>query len=349
VDHYELLRDAPSTVDILIYETESVEGSPADNLLKQAERLEGVTARIFGQGQHFEGYGSKYAALYPILNKMDPEKLVVITDGRDVLVNNPTQSDTYLTSAVEDFRAAYDELTYSYPEAIVVSAEAQCCVSALTHASPGAYYNADGSRNERSCSSGEKDCLWGGEEKALPWQIFMKELAHDRNFGGYEDMYLNAGLMAGKVKNLLQVIEAASIGKDEDDQAVLTDFMYKNPDKIVLDYAQTMFGNNRGGLGGMEDGSCTFKLDEETTSEERLVHSKTGSSPLFLHSPGGFYKCHDYLSAKLGNDVISKTVRRQLGGSYNNYGKGIKMGDDETGYLRLGIGIDYEDWMEPTD
>lgn len=259
-------------------------------------------------GDDFEGFGSKYAAVYPLLSKMNPASLVVISDGRDVLINNPMFDHADVSSAVSEFRSAYSELTSTYPRAIVVSAEAQCCVSALTHVVPGQYYNTDGTRNSRACASGEEGCLWAGEEKAMPWENFMRQIAVDRAIAtDNADIYLNAGLMAGSASNLIRVIESAMIGKDEDDQAVLTDYMFLHPEEIVLDYGQTLFGNNRGGIEGTEEEKCVFDLsDEDSSSSMRLVHAKTGTSPLFLHSPGKFLECHDELAAKLG--VVSEAV-----------------------------------------
>ena len=170
------------------------------------------------------------------------------------------QSNAYSAFSVQEFRDAYNEIIKDSPNAIVVSAEAQCCVSALTHVALGGYFNADGSRNKRSCSSGEEDCMWAGDDKALPWEKFMKTLALERTDSDSDDIYLNAGLMVGTAKNLMRVISSASIAKYEDDQAVLTDFMYYHPDQIILDYGQTIFGNNRGGHGGFTDDSCTFDV-----------------------------------------------------------------------------------------
>lgn len=316
-----------STVHVLLYETESHKDSQAQSLMKQLGQLDGIHGTVFGEGKGFEGYGSKYSALYPSLKKMDPEVLIVVSDGRDVLINNPMHSDAYRTSAVEEFRRHYEELTSSYPSgAIVISAEAQCCVSALTYVAPGDYFNEDGSRNQHSCASGEAGCTWAGDDKALPWEDFMRNLALERNTEAtkYDDIYLNAGLMAGKARDLLRVIEKAGVGKDEDDQAVLTDFMYMNPNSIILDYGQNLFGNNRGGLGGMDDGSCVFELsDDESLGGGRLVHSKTLSSPLFLHSPGGFFECQDSLAVKLGVKDAASTDHRRLKqgkGTGCNYG-----------------------------
>jgi hypothetical protein len=297
-------------INVLIYETdESSTDTPSLRLVEQASRLEGVEASIFGRGQSFEGFGSKYAAVYPVLKKMSPTALVVLSDGRDVLLNNPASSDKYVANAVAAFRAAFEGLTVNHPGAVVISAEAQCCVSALTHAVPGNYYNTDGSRNQRACASGEDDCLWEGDVKAAPWEAFMKEIALRRSSQNFDDVYLNAGLMAGSAGDLVRLIERANIGKDEDDQAVLTDFMYNYPESIVLDYGQTMFGNNRGGLDGMEEGECMFTL-QDGSDHERLVHKTTLSSPLFVHSPGGFLQCHEDLSIKLGFQAAVRTSRR---------------------------------------
>jgi len=279
--------------------------------VNQADQLPGVSAAVFGQGQHFDGYGSKYSAVLPMLKKMASGDLVVLSDGRDVLINNPSFSGSETSqAALAEFRAAFEAITAQKPHAVVVSAEAQCCVSALTFAEPGDYFAADGSRAQRACSSGADDCLWNGDDKAKPWESFMQAIALERTEGkSYDDVYLNAGLMAGKVEDLIHVIEAAAIGNEEDDQAVLTDYMYQNQDAIVLDYGQTLFGNNRAG----EEDSCMFELPTTgVRGQQRLVHTKTATTPLFVHSPGGLLKCHEELSDALGMQQVSHNARRRL-------------------------------------
>jgi hypothetical protein len=346
------LQSIRRQITVLIYETESMDETPANHLVQHISRLEGFDAYVFGNGQGFEGYGSKYAAAYPILKELPADNLVVISDGRDVLLNNPLSTDRYSKTAAIEFRKAFDTLIGGSKEgAVVVSAEAKCCVSALTHATPGSYYNEDGSRNERACPSGEEDCLFKGDTFALPWETFMKSLAIERSKNNevYDDVYLNAGLMVGTTKDLLRLIERAEIGKDEDDQAVLTDFMYHNPNAIVLDYGQTLFGNNRGGFYNNalsyeenKDSTCMFHLPEND-SHNRLHHSKTNTSPLFVHSPGGYLRCHDDLVHKLGYASIAAKARRRLMGSSwvgersgCNYAR-ICLGSHR-GYLGLGFG-----------
>jgi hypothetical protein len=295
------------TINVLVYDTKAGENSATLRLVDQASRLVGVEASLFGTDGEFEGFGSKYAALYPRLTKMAPDALVIVSDGYDVLINNPANALDN-TTPVSQFLAAYKELIANHPNAIVVSAEAQCCVSALTHVLPGGYYNADGSRNARACASGEEGCLWVGDDEAQPWITFMEKKARDNKAKpDCEDLYLNAGLMVGSVKNLMRLIESSAIGKDEDDQAVLTDYMYLHPDEILLDYGQKLFGNNRGAQG---KSGCVF--DATDADHQRLVHLKTGTTPLFVHSPGAFLQCEDDLSAKLGIVSATAATRRRL-------------------------------------
>jgi hypothetical protein len=305
-------------VQILVYETEPGSSSPATILTEQASALPGVTATLVGVGSHFEGFGSKYAAVLPILQTMPGDELVVLSDARDVLLNIPASSDaTAAAQAVREFHDAFHAVSFQYPGAIVVSAEAQCCVSALTYVQPGDYFDDAGKRNKRACASGEADCLWNGDEMSLPWENFMKNVAQQRLGNGValmDDVYLNAGLIVGKAQDLLRVFQAADIAATEDDQAVLTDYMFRNPSEIVLDYGQTLFGNNRGGMTDLNAlDQCMFKLAAAASGKnDRLVHTKTDTSPLFVHSPGGFLQCHEDLSALLGAQQISTVSRRRL-------------------------------------
>ena len=294
----------------MIFETEVTEGddAPAQHLMRQASAISGLQATLIGQGQKFDGFGSKYEAVIPLLRTLPSDTIVVLSDARDVLINIQSEK-TVVEEALQDFREAFSAVTFQQPGAIVISAEAQCCVSALTYAQPGDYFDAiTGERTQRACSSGEADCLWNGDAFAEPWQNFMKDVALQRMEKGasvIDDIYLNAGLMVGWAADLLRVLEAADILGTEDDQAVLTDYMYRNPQDILLDYGQTMFGNNRGGLEGEE--SCMFQMQAQ-----RLAHIKTDSTPLFVHSPGGFLQCHDDLAAQLGWKAVSSKTRRRL-------------------------------------
>lgn len=309
-------------VNLLIYETDASLAT-RNTMLEVGNKISGIKASLIGQGQEFEGFGSKYSAVLPKLKALDPNALTVISDGRDVLMNFH-HGKSSATTVTEQFVKAFEGLHSQHPGAVVVSAEAQCCVSALTYVAPGDYFTATGDRAARACFSGHDDCLWNGDDKATPWESFMKDLAKERKASEKnEDIYLNAGLMVGYAADLVRVMEKANIGEHEDDQAVLTDYMYRYPKELILDYGQELFGSNRAD-------SCMMELD---SASDRLVHKETQTSPLFVHSPGGSNKCHDDLSDALEQadaSASSTKVRRRLRqwktSHTSNYGKTCSSG-----------------------
>ena len=121
----------------------------------------------------------------------------------------------------------------------------------------------------------------------------MQSLAQERTGEqNYEDIYLHAGLMAGRAEDLIHLIESVAIENEEDDQAVLTDYMYQNQDDIVLDYGQTLFGNNR----AIEEDNCIFTLPSSGVhGQDRMVHMKTQTAPLFVQSSSGSLQCREQL------------------------------------------------------
>eukprot|EP00581_Thalassiosira_minuscula_P028591 CAMPEP_0183755862 /NCGR_PEP_ID=MMETSP0739-20130205/4565_1 /TAXON_ID=385413 /ORGANISM="Thalassiosira miniscula, Strain CCMP1093" /LENGTH=1102 /DNA_ID=CAMNT_0025992861 /DNA_START=157 /DNA_END=3465 /DNA_ORIENTATION=+ len=292
-------------LQLLIYETEPLETSPAARHVRRADEMRGINVTVIGQETTFRGFGSKYAAAVSALKDLPRDSLVVLSDSRDVITNihqaKSHGQHVNLYSSLNQFRKNFDSLTSDSKGAIVVSTEAQCCVTALGHIKPGDLFAKDGKRTGRACSSGSPNCVWKGVEQAKPWNDFMEERAVEQGKDEVADIYLNAGLIAGKAKDLLKVIKALDLEEDEDDQAVLTAFMYRNPKSIVLDYDQSMFGNNRWALG--EEDGCMFDVPADEKDEapvgRRLEHIETGASPLFIHSPGRFMDCHQGLLDKL--------------------------------------------------
>jgi hypothetical protein len=137
-------------VQLLMYETE-VTAKPI--MAIQASNIPGLTASIVGQGTKFEGFGSKYDAVIPHLRQFDPDTLVVLSDARDVIINEPAHREysaeeiKSISAAVLHFRQQVDHLATEYPGAIILSAEAQCCVGALTYAKMGDYIPMVHARN----------------------------------------------------------------------------------------------------------------------------------------------------------------------------------------------------------
>jgi len=295
-------------IHVLMYETdESIEHDPSSPLsfFKERSTFANLPTTVYGGGQSYKGFGDKYQTLRSVLDAIDPNKIVVVADARDVALNIPENGDA-ATKAIDRFVETYRKLTKDDPGAVVMSAEGQCCVSAMTHAHPREYFDPiTKKRAKRACSSGKEGCYWNQNDNIYAWVDFHRQRAFDktgipRNVNPVGDVYLNAGLMAGYPADLMNLVDVLDIHSTEDDQAVLSGLMYQFPDMIVLDYGQEMFGNNQWPR-GLIDG-CIYEKEEGTTDPKQsfLVHTETGTEPLIIHTPGKFYGCLDVLIEELG-------------------------------------------------
>jgi hypothetical protein len=297
-------------VIVLPYETEeSSDLRNADRVAFSARRA-GMGAEVFGTGTAFNGFGSKYLHLKPKLESIAPDTLVVVSDGRDVLVNIHTDSAKDMNEKVI---STFNELTKDYPHAVVFSAEAQCCVAGLHHAEPFDYFDAmTGKRVKRACIGGTEGCS-GAEGSPDSWKALFKSLQEVRKASNSVDSFLNAGLFAGRVEDILNLINAIDIREDEDDQAVLSGYLFHDVKRIVLDYDQKLFGNLRWTEG---DNGCVFEMDKEA---EACTHKTYGTTPSFIHAPNKFFKCHNSLLRSLGKSqmVTSRGIQsaRKLSGT----------------------------------
>lgn len=297
-------------VHILMYETDSSlewDSTSALSFFKERAEMANLPTTIFGGKQSYQGFGDKYSTLRPILEIMDPSKLVIVADARDVALNVPPQQE-YALQAVDEFMETYQRLTQNAPGAVVMSAEAQCCVSAMSNAFPQDYFDpTTGARTKRACSSGHEDCPYEDNDRLAAWETFM----NDRSFNvtgtkNYGDIYLNAGLMAGFPRDLMKLLDMMDIHPAEDDQAVLSGLLYSFSDKIVLDYRQEMFGNNQWPR-GLVDG-CIFDTQGPHLP---LIHAETKTRPLILHTPGKFYDCLDTLIDALGGESQKRYLPKE--------------------------------------
>jgi hypothetical protein len=298
-------------IHVLMYETdESLGYDPMSPLsfFKERSTFADLPTTVYGGGLSYEGFGDKYQTLRSILDVINPNKLVVVADARDVALNVP-ENEEAAKMAIDRFINTYKKLTVNDPGAVVMSAEGQCCVSAMTHAHPSEYFDPiTKKRTKRACSSGKDGCHWNQNENIYAWVDFHRERAYNqtgipRNVDPVGDVYLNAGLMAGYPADLMKLVDVLDINPKEDDQAVLSGLMYQFPEMIVLDYAQEMFGNNQWPK-GLIDG-CVFEKEDDgdknaDPKQSFLVHSETNAQPLIIHTPGKFYGCLDILIEELG-------------------------------------------------
>jgi lipopolysaccharide biosynthesis glycosyltransferase len=196
----------------------------------------GLNTTLFGNDPKAEGYGNKFKVVHPILKEMSPDTMVVLSDDRDVWTNFPLGERNATFNALRLFREKFEGLIKGFPGAIVSSAELECCPIALTHASPGDFIDVNGLRKQRACSSGEANCQWRSDVKARQWMSFMQALAGKRGNTYSRRTYIEGSLLVGYAKDLVALVEKLDVGDTEDDRAVLADYMYRYPEKLLLDY-----------------------------------------------------------------------------------------------------------------
>eukprot|EP00977_Amphora_coffeiformis_P029633 scaffold42060_cov183-Amphora_coffeaeformis.AAC.1 len=70
---------------ILVFETDP---KKAASMKLAAQSVEaGLNLSVFGSNVAFEGFGTKWEVVQPVLKSLHPDTLVAIVDGRDVLLN----------------------------------------------------------------------------------------------------------------------------------------------------------------------------------------------------------------------------------------------------------------------
>jgi len=303
---------------IMIYETDPQQMErKADNFLfRQITEFETrnaleVRIKTVGLGEKWNGWGSKAKHVSEKLADVHPEQVVAILDSRDVLLNNVDEK-----SGAEILRV-YNKLTKEHENAVVVGAESQCCVSALTHAKPGDYLDDDLSRTgKEACNSGQAGCLHKGKDHEMPWVNDIKKLAKQRDVASRtKNIYPNTGIIVGKAKNILNVYKVLDMKETEDDQALFTELMLKRPDMIVLDYGQELIGNNDW-TEGMD--GCIYQWSKDLT---KFVHAKYKTVPTFLHFQGKFFECYGKMAKNFGyiGNMRRKLESRSLAAD-SNYG-----------------------------
>lgn len=278
---------------VILYQT-SMSLAPLGGFLysQLAEQMDGLMQpEVIGMGTHFGGFSSKHHLAIQRLSAMDPDDLVILSDYADVLLN-PGRGPP--GTAFCGFRDEYMQMMKGRSEdAVVISAEAQCCVGALSYVEPGSLIQRNDtrtSRRKRACNSGASGCMGLGRDKL--WQDFMIGLAAKSGHQGTEYPFLNAGLMAGRAGALAKMLSDIQLDATEDDQAVMTDMLWAFPERFVLDYDQRLFGNAR----WPKSDGCVFKMDDAGVFSQ----TETGTKPLFLHTSGKFYKCLRSMAVQVG-------------------------------------------------
>lgn len=218
------------------------------------------------------GPSAKFRAALAILLSMLPDSIVILSEGYSGTVNHHIRSLSTFYKELAHLRATMADMKRAHPGAVLVSASTSCCSKALSHVLPGDLFHSDGRRDKQTCK-GEACSKLSSDDTSETWKAFMKGLASKHSKS--DTMFLDGNLIAGTASDLIRIIRELDIDSLEDDRAVLTDYMYRNPDKIVLDYDLKIFGERFDGVLDKIDVNC------ESYSANRSRFEKS-SSPLFL-------------------------------------------------------------------
>ena len=101
-------------VMVLMYETDrSLKEDPTSSLAFFQERAKSANlqAIVFGEKLTYHGFGDKYQTLKPLLEVADKDKLVILSDARDVVLNVP-DNEAVASHVVDNFVETYKKLRF---------------------------------------------------------------------------------------------------------------------------------------------------------------------------------------------------------------------------------------------
>ena len=220
------------------------------------------------------------------LASLPPDAGVVVSallQDEKMDVHHQIRSIGQYYSSFTSFRNAMKEVTDK--GTVVVSATHVCCAAALSHVSPGDLVSMNGTvvdRNHRACESGSPGCLWENNEQGNVWRQRFESMAvrHSKD-PNLHPVYPAGSVMVGKVKDVLKLLNALQIEGNEDDRAVLADYMLQNPQAVVLDYDERLFGRQFSGVKQPESRGC-FPDSEQLTAP---TSTSNKTLQLFSHEP----------------------------------------------------------------
>jgi hypothetical protein len=178
------------------------------NLIKQIELYKYPNSVILGKGQEWKGWYGRFLVYKRYMQSINPDTYVLLTDARDVVINEPYS--IFIAKALE-----------LYDNRVIISVEPNCCTPDVTgHA--------------RSSNIP----LYIKNHVGQVYKPFMEKRAN----GAYAK-YLNFGLQFGKAKDFVKLFHMMDLQPSDDDQTIMYKLFFDNPDLVKVDYTETIFSN----------------------------------------------------------------------------------------------------------
>ena len=206
---------------------------------------------FIGEGKKWYGFIDRINGYSSYLKTLPSEKIVILSDARDVFcLREPTTFIDHLNNVT------------NIDKKIIISSEI--------------FLVCEMDWNDEQINEAIKkqpDFFWQGIHMKKFWNY------HNKLDNLPLRKYLNAGLIVGKVKNLINSFEWILNNNFSDDQLAFSTFTNENPELVHLDYeAEITHTSGFGVNGGFYD--VKQKNDSPTLSE------LCGMSCYFLHLPG---------------------------------------------------------------
>jgi Glycosyl transferase family 90/Stf0 sulphotransferase len=214
---------------------------------------------------------ARLSAAISTLNGLPPNAIVILSNGKDASLNpHIRSSDSFFTAISELRKTLRDTLP---PDAVLVSVSSDCCSLAMHHTRLGSLFDTNGQRSARTCRTGECTSIPENDYATKEWNEYMKQQSIKHGHDQVDSIYLDGTIIAGTVQNMLALIRDVDALPWEDDRAVLSDFMYRYPNRVMLDYDQKIFAGRFDGYVSKMQLDCDVINSAENFDETRFTRT----------------------------------------------------------------------------
>jgi hypothetical protein len=257
---------------VISYENK-IENTENSLLFKKTLETNNWEYIFIGEGRQWNGFKDKIMNYYDCLQNLPEEKIVVLSDSRDVFcLRSPLTFIEYIKSIINSKK-------------IIVSAE----MFLIGH--------MDWPENTiEKIVSQDPNFFWQGVPLNKYWSYYNK--LHDLPLR----KYVNSGLIIGKVKDLRNVFKWIIDTNYEDDQLGMANYLNTFPELVELDYNASILHTSTYGVNGGLYDIERQKYDSPSLSE------LFGMSSYFLHIPG----LNGSRGQKYLYDTIKKMIDLQI-------------------------------------
>jgi hypothetical protein len=253
------LTNGDTGFEWVVYDN-NIKNKHVQNLLHQAKLL-GFSITVVGDGDKWTGWYGRTIKYKEYISNLHPETFVLLTDTRDVVLNN--DYDSFIKKAKDYY--------YSNSQKIIFNVDSICCLNVRTP-------NAKSTKTKKSNYIDDE------------YKPFMEKRARDLGIK-HRYIYLNFGMQFGKAKDFLNLFDLMNIQPGDDDQIVVFKLFFENPEFVVLDYNQEILGTS---VTSYFISNCVFKY-----SGTFFINTVTNTQPSLIHTAAKNWYCYKYLLSKL--------------------------------------------------